>query len=200
MTKEQDKLLVTRYPMLYGQRNKDMTETCMCWGFECGAGWFDLINDLSAGLEAINRRIEKDYKKRKLFLNILFFTSLVCIVMQCIIGFMRIQGVEISWIYQFIFSSIGFPLLICSYFPKSRLRFYPIEATQVKEKFATLRFYTNGIPLKYEKEHDALIERAECRSAETCEQCGQPGRERGKGWFYTACDECEEKRQKGTSK
>lgn len=197
MTKEQDKTLVTRYPMLYGQRNKDMKETCMCWGFECGSGWFDLINELSAGLESINHRIKKDYERKKKLLQVSFWVCMLCIMVQSVVGIMSLNGVEIYWLFQFIPSAIGFPLFICTYYSRKNLKFYPIEATQVKEKFAVLRFYTNGIPLKYETECDALIERAEWRSSVTCEECGKPGVERGKGWIYTACDECEANRLKG---
>jgi hypothetical protein len=32
-------------------RNKDMKETCMCWGFECGDGWFPLINQLMSNIQ-----------------------------------------------------------------------------------------------------------------------------------------------------
>ena len=28
-----------------------MTKTCMCWGFSCGDGWFELIDRLSMKLE-----------------------------------------------------------------------------------------------------------------------------------------------------
>jgi hypothetical protein len=63
----------------------------------------------------------------------------------------------------------------------------PVEqvvATQVKEKFGTLRFYYNG--------GDGVvrgIERmAESMSAVTCETCGAPGKSRSGGWIQTLCD------------
>jgi len=40
-------------PILFGDHTKSMRETCMCWGFECGDGWFDLIFTLSRKIEAI---------------------------------------------------------------------------------------------------------------------------------------------------
>lgn len=60
-----------------------------------------------------------------------------------------------------------------------------IHMTQVKEKYGTLRFYTNHEtgPLS------RMIKEAEAKSAVTCEQCGEPGKIRGRGWYYTACDE-----------
>lgn len=54
MNPELDKKLVETYPKLYRQRNLPMNQTCMNWGFECGDGWFDIINRLSAELEWLN--------------------------------------------------------------------------------------------------------------------------------------------------
>lgn len=54
MREELDKKLVEKYPILYRDRYKDMIETCMCWGFEHGDGWFDIIDKLSEKIENIN--------------------------------------------------------------------------------------------------------------------------------------------------
>jgi hypothetical protein len=59
------------------------------------------------------------------------------------------------------------------------------RAAQVKEKFGTLRFCMTSET----EEMSAWIQEAEDESAETCETCGAPGKLRGKGWLYTACDE-----------
>jgi hypothetical protein len=32
-------------------RNKSMIETCMCWGFECGDGWFNILNQLMGSIQ-----------------------------------------------------------------------------------------------------------------------------------------------------
>jgi hypothetical protein len=58
-----------------------------------------------------------------------------------------------------------------------------VVAVQVKEKFGTLRFYTNG----GDDYTHGLISMAESMSAVTCETCGAPGKRRGRGWIYTAC-------------
>lgn len=55
---------------------------------------------------------------------------------------------------------------------------------QVKEKFATLRFYMSGYP----DGADDLIAEAEVQSAKTCESCGQPGEPRKTGWIKTYCN------------
>jgi len=51
MDEEKDKDLCTKYPNLYRDRHADMRHTCMCWGFTCGDGWYELIDKLSAALE-----------------------------------------------------------------------------------------------------------------------------------------------------
>ena len=60
-----------------------------------------------------------------------------------------------------------------------------VTLDQVKEKFGTLRFYyTGGDDYIY-----GLVSMAETMSGVTCEHCGNVGRQRGRGWLYTACDE-----------
>lgn len=59
-------------------------------------------------------------------------------------------------------------------------------ASQVKEKFGTLRFYMTS-------ETDEMwewIRTAEAQSAKTCEECGAPGQVRSvKWWLSCACEE-----------
>lgn len=52
MRKELDEQLCREFPNLYRNRGKSMQETCMCWGFDCDDGWFQIIYDLSKKLEA----------------------------------------------------------------------------------------------------------------------------------------------------
>lgn len=130
MRKELDDKLVTAFPNLYRNRHKSMMETCMCWGFDCDEGWFQIIWDLS---EALEKEILKQPEDKRIY---------------------------------------------CS-------------ASQVKEKFGYLHFYiASGTDEMYR-----LINEAEQKSEVTCETCGAPGKTRGQGWYYTACEECEEKRE-----
>jgi nitrogenase molybdenum-iron protein alpha/beta subunit len=101
----------------------------MAFGFECGDGWFRLIDQLSSDITAIDKR----------------------------------DGTE----------TIAF---------------------QVKEKYGGLRFYIEG---GSDAVFDA-IDKAEELSLKTCEVCGEPGKQRGKGWIYTMCDKCWEKDEKET--
>ena len=51
MKRELDQLLCQRYPKMMVNRNKSMIETCMCWGFDCGDGWFNILDQLMANIQ-----------------------------------------------------------------------------------------------------------------------------------------------------
>lgn len=120
-----DKKLFKKYPLLYGGHRRSVKDSLMCFGFECGNGWYDIIDSLSASLEAINLQLLE-------------------------------AGTD------------------------------AIEAMQVKEKYGTLRFYTNyGFA-----DADKLISQAEALSGKTCEDCGKPGKLRGDHWVNTLCEKC----------
>jgi len=38
--------LFEKYPKIFRQKDLPPQETCMCWGFQCGDGWYDLIDSL----------------------------------------------------------------------------------------------------------------------------------------------------------
>ena len=51
MKTELDELLCKRYPKMMANRNKGMQETCMCWGFACGDGWFNILDQLMGNIQ-----------------------------------------------------------------------------------------------------------------------------------------------------
>jgi hypothetical protein len=62
------------------------------------------------------------------------------------------------------------------------------RASQIKEKYGSLRFYFDGaLPPAAEVLVQEAIDLAEARSACTCEICGEPGRLYGPGWLMTRC-------------
>lgn len=124
MREELDKLLCEKYPKMFVNRHKSMQETCMCWGFSCGDGWFDLIDQLCGNIQS--------YIDNNKHLNV----------------------------------------------PQ-------VTVDQVKEKFGTLRFYVTG----GNELIRGMIWFAESMSGRICETCGAPGKRRGRGYIYTACDE-----------
>jgi hypothetical protein len=69
MKQELDKLLCEKYPKMMVNRNKNMQETCMCWGFECGDGWFNILDQLMSNIQHHidwnNQNFDKGYKQYK---------------------------------------------------------------------------------------------------------------------------------------
>jgi len=55
MRKELDNLLCNKYPTLFRERSMNMSQTCMCWGFEHGDGWFNILDNLCEKLVAIEK-------------------------------------------------------------------------------------------------------------------------------------------------
>jgi len=51
MKQELDEYLCKTFPKMMVNRNKGMQETCMCWGFECGDGWFNILNQLMSNIQ-----------------------------------------------------------------------------------------------------------------------------------------------------
>lgn len=114
MSEDQSKKIIADHPKLFAH----------CNYFECGPGWFDIIEKLADQLEPLVSESNDDENS-----------------------------------------------------------FY---ASQVKEKYGSLRFYmslSNSIMAD-------LIDKAEQESEKTCEVCGKEGRRRGTSWIYTRCDEC----------
>lgn len=50
MNKTLDDRICNKYPKMFRDRNKPMNETAMCRGFQCGEGWFDIIDSLCEAL------------------------------------------------------------------------------------------------------------------------------------------------------
>lgn len=125
MKNELEQELYKIAPDLYANRDGSPRETLMCFGFECGDGWFNLLKEASEKIQAhLNTMNARDRA--------------------------------------------------------------PFRAAQVKEKYGTLRFYTDSTDDVIEN----IIREAESKSETTCEYCGQPGTTRGGGWVKTQCEKC----------
>jgi hypothetical protein len=135
MNKKLDEKLCKLAPHLFIDRHASMQTTCMVWGFDCGDGWYKLLEKAALKLEPlIVAAIAKD------------------------------PG---GWEFGFY------------------------RATQVKEKYGTLRFYMFGATY----EMQAIIGKAERQSSTTCETCGKKGELRGRGWLYMRCAPCWKQKQ-----
>ena len=122
MNKKLEQELFDKYPKIFIEKDLPMSETCMCWGIDCGNGWFNLLDLLCSSLQWDTDKNDREQ----------------------------------------------------------------VVATQVKEKFGTLRFYTHGTD-EYQR---GMIALAENMSGKTCDVCGQPGETKGRMWVSTLCEPC----------
>jgi hypothetical protein len=60
MNAENTKKLLDKYPLIYSGYTRPMTESLMCFGFECDDGWFELLDTFSALAEAYVQHHELD--------------------------------------------------------------------------------------------------------------------------------------------
>lgn len=168
-----DAYLVKKCPTLFVDRYKSMKETCMCWGFECGNGWYALLEEAARKLEPLCRaEYEKAASQEKPWYRYI----------RNAIGF-TIRPLRLPFVFSILYKIVNF---IQPNVYNNAVYWYggpPCRASQVKEKFGTLRFYMTSQTL----EMDTIIKEAERASSVTCEQCGKKGKLRGHGWLYTAC-------------
>lgn len=179
MRKELDEALCAKYPEIFKDRNAPMTQTAMCWGFDCGDGWYNIINYACAliqghinaqkshieSLKQWNEEIQKAHAGDWSFLYEKWNSEKAR-----------------AWLEENLEKEKKRYLIELREIPEP---FSQVVATQVKEKYGTLRFYYNG----GDEYIDGVVAMAESMSARTCETCGAPGELRGLGWVYTACDE-----------
>jgi hypothetical protein len=177
MRLELDEKLCKLAPHLFADRRTSMRETCMCWGFDVGDGWYPLLEEAALKLEPLCKAEHDKYahlEKRwyKHVRIVLYWSNKVPEAFKVL-----------YWLANRLIPNLSNPFHWYGGGPR---------ASQVKEKFGTLRFYlTHGTDEMY-----AITDEAERRSASTCEACGKPGKLRGRGWLYTRCAKCWKKERK----
>ena len=58
MRKELDEKLCEKYPLIFRDRHANPRKTCMYWGFDCGDGWYNIIDALCHNIqERIDNRL-----------------------------------------------------------------------------------------------------------------------------------------------
>jgi len=157
MKKELDEQLCAKYPLIFKDRNASMRSTAMCWGFDCGNGWYNILDVLCLHLSSDYNHAKNEYDRIKDKVDQPRWKGSDKIVTQASIDVAE-QNLE-----------------------EAALR-VPI-AVQVKEKFGGLRFYVSGAS----ENHYNYISFAESMSYRTCEQCGSPGKLYTDGWRKTLC-------------
>jgi len=156
--KELDEALCAKYPLIFRDRHENMQVTAMCWGFECGDGWYNIIDILCGLLTSDYRQAKSRYESIKDKVDQPQWEGSKNIITQEKIDETKAKLDE---------ETLKVPV-----------------AVQVKEKFGGLRFYVNGATDK----HWSYINFAESMSYRTCEDCGAPGKTYTDGWHTTLCD------------
>ena len=159
MRDELDKQLCEKYPLIFAQRNGNMNETCMCWGFCCGDGWYNILDVMCANIQHyINWRLEQIQSAHKF---------------NAELEEARANDFE-NWPYWKMREPREIPEPVDQ-----------VVAAQVKEKFGGLRFYYNG----GDDYIRGIVDMAEEMSHVTCEECGSPGTSSNEGWIRTLCEQ-----------
>ena len=57
MNSELERKIYDADPVFFRQKDMDMTRTCMCWGIECGDGWFKPILEFVKKVRILNDRL-----------------------------------------------------------------------------------------------------------------------------------------------
>jgi hypothetical protein len=172
MNKELDHQLCTKYPKIFKNRHADMRTTAMCWGFEHGDGWYNIIDMVCNNIQ---HHIDQTRSRRHDAL--VWNRALSRAIRGDFSTYSRLKTWQQKWIDEALVD------------PEPQLKVVPeacpqVVAMQVKEKFGTLRFYYSG-----GDDFVSGAERmAESMSSVTCETCGSPGITRQGGWIQTLCD------------
>jgi hypothetical protein len=179
MKKELDEALVAKYPKIFKYRHAPMTHTAMCWGFDCGDGWYNIVDVLCGNIQHHVDQKRKD-RARVLRFNRALKRALAGDTHPLQMHFTFGNKTEPDeWAIEYSNKAIA-----NAEFKEVPPHMPHITASQVKEKFGGLRFYTNG----FTDTIDGMIRMAESMSYRTCEVCGSPGRSNNYGWISTLCD------------
>lgn len=66
MKEELELKLWAQFPELCRDYKGDPKKTCMSWGFDCGDGWYDLIESTLANIDRLSKSISLDVKLAQL--------------------------------------------------------------------------------------------------------------------------------------
>lgn len=114
MNDDLDKKLCEKYPLIFRDRNGDMRNTAMCWGFSHGDGWYNIIDAMCARIQG---HIDWSYEQIKWAEK----------------WNRNVNDPDYEWTAFVKREERPVPEPV-----------EQVVATQVKEKFGGLRFYYNG--------------------------------------------------------
>ena len=179
MHDELDSLLCERYPKIFRDRHADMSVTAMCWGIACGDGWFNIVDQLCRQIQW-HIDTSRDSLARATIHKRVLQRALDGDERGLRWWYSKGAPNKAEWVDKQVTEQLSKPHLW-----EVRNACPQVVATQVKEKFGTLRFYYDG----GDDVVRGLVQMAEALSEVTCEVCGSPGKRRGDRWVRTLCDE-----------
>lgn len=216
--KERSNEIFNLCPMLYSGRKLPPTESLMCFGFECGEGWLDLLEDLSIELEMLNNRIYPKYRcyiracqvKEKFgtlryYYDVITETPLIY----------RFLSIPYKYLSKFIYNHVNFNLKYIDkptnskyhYIPTKHKFLYKIYMGIIKlEKLLNFEYIylkLNDNTIKFAQKWlsmnaDKLIREAEIQTESICENCGSNWKKLciTTGWISYLCEDCASKRDR----
>ena len=182
MKQELDKLLCEKYPKMMVNRNKPMMETCMCWGFDCGDGWFNILDQLMGNIQ---HHIDWKEKQRA---GAIKYNEMAA---QAKAGNFDLFEEDMKALPNDEYKEKRLGEIVAGDFRPVPESIPQVTLDQVKEKFGTLRFYYSG----GDDYISGMVSLAESMTGVTCESCGNIGEQRGGGWIHTYCTPCEQARE-----
>jgi hypothetical protein len=185
MKKEFDEMLCQKYPKIFAQRNLNPQETCMCWGFECGDGWYNLLDHLCLNIQSHidhnNKQRQREIAKKEAYNN----------GYSAVLKFWQGEATKPSeWDEKNAYKTMKEGVVVPEEIPQ-------VIAVQVKEKFGSLRFYVEG----GDNYTSGMIRLAESLSSTMCEGCGIPSKVKNNGgWYSNICPVCVDLREQYRAK
>jgi len=176
MSPELDNQLCDKYPKIFKDRHADMRTTAMCWGFETGPGWYNIIDRLCSNIQG-----HIDWRRKQRLGDLRYNRALKSALAgdsSRLTKYFSFGG-EVT---DYTKKSVEQEIARATYRTPSKV-IPQVVAEQVKEKFGGLRFYYRG----GDQYIEGLVAMAESMSYATCEECGNSGKPNKGGWIRTLC-------------
>lgn len=165
MKKELQTTLYRKFPKIFTQRNKSMTETCMCWGIDTDDGWYNLIHMLC-------ELLQWDIEENK---------------------YPEIEAVQVKEKYgtlRFYTTGVYKEEMRRTFKARLKERIYHFLRLMML-KFCKERYQSD----QHYYVQEGMIRFAEHLSGHICEKCGSNTNvTQTKGWIISLCEKCMKER------
>lgn len=175
MTPKLEQKLIAKYPLILAKTQLTANEGDMYFGICCGDGWYNLLDTLFWNIQNYITETNKVS---------IATTKYNLMREQVLVGDYTLFNAQYSGYDNYLLDTFREQLLNNK--PKPVVdKVEQIVATQVKEKFGTLRFYYDGFG---NERIMGMCYMAEALSSSICEVCGNPGYTRPNRSIGTVCD------------